>query len=76
MRPAVVWPSLASTLAFSGVEVVCRGTESHLYYFLLNHNDTAVDLGSSVPFGAVNLLSGSRPTQVGAKGVVVLKVDR
>ncbi|WP_194896862.1 beta-galactosidase [Catenulispora pinisilvae] len=76
VRPAVVWPSLASTLAWSGVEVVCRSSETHLYYFLLNHGDTSVDLGSSVPFGAVNLLTGSRPTHVAANSVVVLKVER
>lgn len=76
VRPAVVWPSPASALAVTGVEVVCRSSESHHYYFLLNHGDTAVDLGSSVPFGAVNLLTGSRPTHLAAKGVAVLKVGR
>lgn len=76
VRPAVVWPSLSSTLAWTGVEVVCRSSETHHYYFLLNHSDTVVDLGSSVPFGAVNLLTGSRPTNLAAKGVAVLKVGR
>ena len=76
VRPAVVWPSLASSLAFSGVEVVCRSSESHHYYFLLNHGDKQVDLGSAVPFGAVNLLTGSRPAHLAAQGVAVLKVGR
>jgi beta-galactosidase len=76
VRPAVVWPSLASTLAFNGIEVVCRSSESHRYYFLLNHTDSPVELGSAVPFGAVNLLTGSRPTALAANGVVVLKVER
>lgn len=76
VRPAVVWPSLSSTLAFTGVEVVCRSSESHRYYFLLNHSDTAVELGSSVPFGAVNLLTGARPATLAAKGVAVLKVAK
>jgi len=76
VRPAVVWPSLASTLAFNGIEVVCRSSESHRYHFLLNHTDNPVELGSAVPFGAVNLLTGSRPTTLAAKGVVVLKAER
>jgi beta-galactosidase len=76
VRPAVVWPSLASTFARTGVEVVCRGSESAFYYFLLNHTDEPVQLGSAVPFGAVNLLTGNRPTYVAAQGVAVLKVGR
>jgi beta-galactosidase len=76
VRPAVVWPSLSSTLAFTGVEVVCRSSAWNDYYFLLNHGDAAVELGSSVPFGAVNLLTGSRPVSLAAKGVAVLKVAK
>ena len=71
-----MWPSLASTLAFNSVEVVCRSSQTHRYYFLLNHTDSPVELGSAVPFGAVNLLTGSRPTSLAAQGVVVLKAAR
>jgi hypothetical protein len=43
---------------------------------MINHTDEALHLGSAVPFGAVNLLTGGRPTVVPARGVAVLKVGR
>ncbi|NUR26616.1 MAG: beta-galactosidase [Catenulispora sp.] len=59
----------------TGVEVTCRRSDSHSYYFLLNHNDHEVPLSCALD-GAVDLLTGGRPSHLAAHGVAVLKQGR
>ncbi|NUP50280.1 MAG: beta-galactosidase [Catenulispora sp.] len=59
----------------AGVEVTCRRSDSHSYYFLLNHNDREVSLAAA-PADAVDLLTGGRPSHLAAHGVAVLKQGR